>query len=171
MNAISNAPANAEPVKRGEAPARDAGEPDPIFALIDAVRLAKAAHEAALKIEYAIKEEANAAVQAKYGDGRRGQALEDEYPPLKAVREKNDSLSTIQCDAENAVLDAKPRTLAGLAAQLIFAAEIWVYDDLSGFLIPLLVNAAQMIDGPLVSKIALSKQLAERLSDDEDQEA
>jgi hypothetical protein len=87
------------------------------------------------------------------------------------VREKTKALCYIVGDAENAVLDAKPRTLAGLAAQLIFAAEIWVYDDLSGFLIPLLVNAARMIDGPLVSKIALSKQLAERLSDDEDQEA
>ena len=76
-----------------------------------------------------------------------------------------------------AVIDAKPRTLAGLAAQLLAAAEylapgIPLYDDGPLFddatrLLPLLVNAARMIDGPLVSKIGLSKRLAEILSFEE----
>jgi len=70
------------------------GEPDPVFALIDSARLARKAREAALEIENAIEEEAIAARKAKYGDGHRRQDLEDEYSPLKAVREKNDLLST-----------------------------------------------------------------------------
>jgi hypothetical protein len=86
--------------------------------------------------------QAVALAKAKFGD--KPCDLEALYPPLKAAQEKIDVLSTVQCDAGNAVLDAKPRTLAGLAAQLIFAAEIWAYDDLSGFLVPLLVNAAQV---------------------------
>jgi hypothetical protein len=42
-------------------------EPDPTFALIETASLALEAHEGALKIEEAIKDEAIAAMQAKYG--------------------------------------------------------------------------------------------------------
>jgi hypothetical protein len=74
-------------------------------------------------------------------------------------------------------LDATPRTLAGLAAQLVFAAEylapgIPLYDDGPLFdestrLLLLLVNAARMIDASRVSKIGLSEGLAKILSYEE----
>jgi hypothetical protein len=76
----------------------------------------------------------------------------------------------IQCDAEDAVIDAKPRTWSGLVAQLIFAAEFLAEEaslgedgpnfDEGTVLLPLLVNAARMIDSAVVSKIELSEQLA-----------
>jgi hypothetical protein len=66
--------------------------------------------------------------------------LEDEYPALKAVREKNHPLSGIQCRAEDAVLDAKPCTLSGLAAQLIFAAERYSLNETDEYFLPLLVT-------------------------------
>jgi hypothetical protein len=88
--------------------------------------------------------------------------------PQKAAQEKIDALSTIQWDAEDAVLDAKPRTLAGLAAQLICAAERYSLNANDEYLVPLLVNAARTIGG---SEIELLEQLAEFLSDDEDQDA
>jgi hypothetical protein len=76
-------------------------------------------------------------------------------------------LCRIQCHAEDAVLDAKPLTLSGLAAQLMCAAERYSVNEKDEYFLPLLVNAARMIDGPLVSKIGLSEQLAERLSEDQ----
>jgi hypothetical protein len=136
----------------------DTGEPDPIFALIDAARLAKAAHIAALPSESAAQKQAYAIRDADYG-GDRSCNLETICPALKAAREKVETLCDIECRAEDAVIDAKPRTLAGLIAQLIFAAEYLaemtmlaedgpIYSD-EGRLLPLLVNAARMIDGPL----------------------
>jgi hypothetical protein len=167
LTALAAVPVASVPVL---ADAADAGEPDPIFALIDAARLALKAHEEALDNCFD-PAEAQAVALAKVRFGDKLCDLEALYPPLKAAQEKIDALGTIQCDAEDAVLDAKPRTLSGLAAQLIFAAEIWLYNDPADFLVPLLVNAARMIDGPLVSKIGLSEYLAEHLSDDEDQDA
>jgi hypothetical protein len=145
----------------------DTSEPDPIFVLIDVARLAKEAHEAALEIESDIEEEAIAARKAKYGDGPYPRALEDEYPPLKAVQEKNDPLCGIQCRAEDAVLDAKPCALAGLAGQLIIAAGVWLHNEPDhDRLLSLLVNAARLVGGP---EIKLPEELAEFISDDEDQ--
>jgi hypothetical protein len=146
----------------------DTSESDPIFALIDAVRLALKAHEEALEIQADIEEEAIAAAKAKYGGAPRPLDLEeDEYPPLKEIREKNDPLSGIQCDAENAVLDAKPRTLAGLAGQLIIAAGVWLHNEPDhDRLLSLLVNAARLVGG---SEIEIPEELAEFISDDEDQ--
>jgi hypothetical protein len=161
------------------ADAADADELGPIFALIEAAKVAEAAHNEALHSLLYPAEKQAYAERAKHGDGPH-KALEDIYPPLKAAREKLYALSTIQCDAEDAVIDAKSRTRAGLAAQLMFAAEFLAeqtnlgeegpeFDDTT-VLLPLLVNAARMIDSPLVSKIALSDRLAEILSY-EDQEA
>jgi hypothetical protein len=104
-------------------------EPDPNFALIDAARLANAAHNA-------------------------------QHADCAAV-----------FDTEDAVLDAMPRTHAGVAAQLMFAAEFMAEqvsidenDPAWDRILLLLVNAAQVIDGPLVSKIGFSERLAEILS-------
>jgi hypothetical protein len=145
----------------------DTSEPDPVFSLIDAARLALEALNEALEIENAIEEEAIAARRAKYGGAPWPRDLEDECPPLKAAQEKIDALGTIQCDAEDAVLDAKPRTLAGVAAQLICAAERYSVNEKDEYFLPLLVNAARMIDSAVVSKIGLSEQLAGRLSEDQ----
>ena len=122
------------------ADAAGTSEPDPIFALIDAAK------------------RANANLS-------------------EAAEEKESECVHILLDAEKAVLNAKPRTLTGLAAQLLFAAEYlagetMLFDagplfDEGTCLLPLLVNAARMIDGPLVSKIGLSDRLAKILSFEE----
>jgi hypothetical protein len=65
----------------------DAGEPDPIFALIDAAKLATAAYAEAVQIEGAAEKQAFAIRKAEYGDDRRCN-LGAIYPPLKAAREK-----------------------------------------------------------------------------------
>jgi len=108
------------------------GDPDPLFALIDAVKLAEAARD----------------------------AQDADYDAV--------------FDAEDAVMDARPRTRAGVAAQLMFAAEFLAelieFDEdgpklgVRDRILLLLVNAAQVIDGSLVSKIRLSERLAEILS-------
>jgi hypothetical protein len=132
LTALAAVPVAGVPAVAGVA---NASEPDPIFALIDAARLAKVS------------------LSAAPGD-------------LDEIEE--DKLSELLRKAEGAVLKAKPRTLAGLAAQLIFAADFWAYDDPGNFLVPFLVNAARTIDAPLVSKIGFSKHVAECLSDDEE---
>lgn len=77
--------------------------------------------------------------------------------------------------AEKAVFDARPRTRAGIAAQLIYAAEyIAEYVRLprdeapelndQDVILPLLVNAARSIDPAGVPKIALGDRLAKMLS-------
>jgi hypothetical protein len=129
----------------------DTSKPDPIFALIDAAKQANARlHDEGLRYSGELDEQRRANLELS----------------AKAARE-----------AEDAALAAKPRTLAGLAEQLIFAAEFlaeqtclcedgpW-FDEATDIL-PLLVNAARMLDGELVSKIGLSEQLAERLSEDQ----
>jgi hypothetical protein len=148
-------------------------EPDPIFALINAARLAWAAHVAAPPAESAAQKEAYAIRDAHYGGDQRCD-LEAIYPPLKVAQERVYALCDIACDAEDAALGAKPSTLAGLAAQFIFAAECLaeetqLFDDGPLFdngtrILPLLVNAARMIDAPLVSRIGLSERLAKILS-------
>jgi hypothetical protein len=85
---------------------------------------------------------------------------------LAEVEEKESQCCRAIHDAEDAVLGAKPCTHAGVAAQLIFAAEIYSVNESDEYLVPFLVNSARTIDGPLVSKIGLSEYLAERLSDD-----
>jgi hypothetical protein len=165
LTALATAPAAGVPAFAGDA--ADAGEPDPIFALIDAAKMALKALNEALEIENDIEEETIAAVRAKYGDGPWPRDLEDEYPPLKAMMEKTSLLSDIQCRAEDAVLDGKPRALAGLAAQLIVAAGVWLDNEPDHHrLMVLLVNAARMVGGP---EIEIPEELAEFLSDDEDQ--
>jgi hypothetical protein len=142
-------------------------EPDPIFALLDAARFAKAKYSKALEIEGAAERQAFAIREAEYGDDRRCN-LKAIYPPLKVARKKCAALGYALSVAEEAALDAKARTLAGLAAQLIFAAESYESAlDLDYCLVPLLVNPAWAIEGPLVSKIGLSEQLAGRLSEDQ----
>ncbi len=150
--------------------ALDVGEPDQVFALIDAARLAMAEHVEQIRIEDAIA--------VKLVAERDG--IDPLDPELKAANEKTAELCGISCDADDAVLNARPRTRAGVVAQLMFAAEYmarsvilsgdgpWLYDE--DQILPILVNAARLIDGPLVSKIELSERLAKILSY-EDQEA
>jgi hypothetical protein len=161
LTALAAVPVASVPALAGVG---DASEPDPIFALIDAARLALKAHEEALENCFDPAEvQALALAEAKFGD--KPCDLEALYPPLKAAREKVDPLGRIQYDAEDAVLGAKPRTLAGLAAQLVFAAHFWEYDDPGNFLVPFLVNAARTIDAQLVSKIGFSEHVAECLDE------
>lgn len=93
---------------------------------------------------------------------------------LAAVREKEGECVEKILNADDAVLHAKPRTRGGAVAQLMFAAELLAEqipldEDGPEFsddnrILPLLVNAAQMIDWPLFSKIGLSERLAKILS-------
>src|SRR5262245_17787249 len=93
----------------------------------------------------------------------------------ETAEEKESECVHILLDAEKAVLNAKPRTLAGLVAQFLFAAEYlaeltWLNEDGGpfysdeGLVLPLLVNAARMVDGALVAKIGLSDRLEKILS-------
>jgi hypothetical protein len=125
----------------------DAGEPDPIFALIEAANLAKAKYSKALEIEGAAERQAFAIREAEYGDDRRCN-LKAIYPPLKAAEKKCAAFGYALGVAEEAALDAKARTRAGLAAQLMFAAENYESAlNLDYCLVPLLVNAARTIGG------------------------
>jgi hypothetical protein len=143
----------------------DTSEPDAIFALIDAAKLAQARF---LKVLEELNNKLEELSHSGELDAQRRTNLE---LSLAEVREKERQCCGASSDADNAVLDAKPRTLVGLASPLIFAAECYLFNEKDEYFLPLLVNAARMIDGPLVSKIGLSEQLAEILSDDEDQEA
>jgi hypothetical protein len=116
-------------------------EPDPIFALIDAAKLAEAAF---------------------YEASDRVMAMHHADPARDAAYEKSSALCEILCDAEDAVFNAKPRTLAGLAAQLIFAAEYAADGREADYLFPVVMNVARLLDGPLVSKIGLSERLANK---------
>jgi hypothetical protein len=85
-------------------------------------------------------------------------------PEAAARREKTAALCGISCDADDAVFNAMPCTRAGLAAQLIFAAEYAAEHPGSDCLFQAAVKAAHLLDGPLVAKIGLSERLAEILS-------
>lgn len=108
----------------------DAGEPDPVFGLIDAAKQERAYLD-------------------EYFDNLDGQ-------PASLV-EAGRKCETVLM-AEMAAIAAKATTSAGLVTQLMFAAEWWAQHD--GYIVSPLVNAARMLDGPLVSKIGLSERLA-----------
>jgi hypothetical protein len=122
-------------------------EPDPVFALIDAAKQANARLHEELRYSGELDEQrcANLELSAKAA-----------------------------WEAEDAALAAKPRTLAGLAEQLIFAAEFLAeqtclcedgpWFDEATVILPLLMNAARMVDGSFASKIALSERLAKIMS-------
>jgi hypothetical protein len=134
----------ASPSRRSLAGASDAGEPEPIFALIDAARQARARL-------YEVLDDLNELEELEYSN------KPDELS-LAEVEEKESQCCRAIHDAEDAVLGAKPCTHAGVAAQLMFAAEIYSVNESDEYLVPLLVNAAWTIEGPHVSKIGLSER-------------
>ena len=62
---------------------------------------------------------------AKFDEAKRAYEARRETSGLNAVLQLNDELSIARLDAEDPVMQAQPRTLAGVAALLVFAAEYW----------------------------------------------
>jgi hypothetical protein len=121
-------------------------EPDPIFALIDAAKLANAASKEATDRFIAMHAAAD--------------------PARDEAHRKCLALCHIASDANDAVFNAKPCTRAGLAAHSFlrrYAAE----NSDTDFFFQAVVNAARLLDGPLVSRIGLSDRLAKILSGEE----
>jgi hypothetical protein len=80
--------------------------------------------------------------------------LDEQHRELLAdVEEKESQCCGALYYAENAILGTKLCTHAGVATQLIFAADRYSANEVDEYRIPLLVNAARTIDGELVSKI------------------
>jgi hypothetical protein len=132
------------------------GEPDPIFSLIDAARLARARLYEVLDVFNELEEL------------ELSNKLDEQHRELLAdVEEKESQCCGALYYAENAILGTKLCTHAGVATQLIFAADRYSANEVDEYLIPLLVNAARVIDNAVVSKIGLSDQLARRLSEDQ----
>jgi hypothetical protein len=104
LTALAEVPAPGVPALADVA---NTSEPDPIFALIDA---AKRAETVLLE-----------------ASGQLGEMEEQcRANPNLSLAEADENAAKcchVLCDAEDAVLDVKPRTLSGLAAQLMFAAE------------------------------------------------
>jgi hypothetical protein len=102
---------------------------------------------------------------AKFDEAKQAYDTKCEIASLKEAERRADELSDMVDRAQEAVMRAQPRTVDGVRAYLMFAAEYAArYDGIeTALLTRIFVNAARAIAGP-AAKLELSEQLQELLT-------
>lgn len=100
------------------------GPPDPILAAIEKHRAIYAAHEDAVRRNFALEEELpEDRRQSRYGYGSGKEIVETDDPRWIASQKEVDELSTAEIDAAAEIVDIKPTTLAGALALLKYTMQ------------------------------------------------
>jgi hypothetical protein len=109
-------------------------------------------------------EEEQDRVLAKFNEAKRAYDEKREASGLNAAVGLHEELADARRDAEDAVMQAQPRTHASVVALLVFAAEYWQRHDVENYpdIPAAMVTAARAIAGD-PSKIFISERLAESL--------